>query len=93
MPKAQFTQTIQICFALSLEHDFAGNVFPHDTQFTDTVQQHAGNIVIPHQQDIDREIPAVPEKLVLAACKAQATPFQNIQGFFRQTAGFLNGYS
>ena len=91
--EAQFAQAVQFRLAVPCQHDLAGDVFADDAQFTDTVQQHAWDVVIADQQHIDRKVPAVPEKLVLAASETQATAFQNVQGFFRQPAGFLNGYA
>ena len=49
---------------------------PTMPEFADAIQQQAGDVVIAHQQQVYREVLAIPEQLVLAARKAQAATLQ-----------------
>ena len=70
---------------------FLEHVKTADAEVTDVVADEARNIVIPDQQQIHRHIPSVPEQLVLAAGKAQATALEQRKGSVGKPAGLLYG--
>jgi len=53
----------------TFQHHFFSNIFTDNAQFTNTVQQHTGYVVVAHQQQVNRKILSIPVQLVLAACE------------------------
>ena len=88
--ESQFTPTDQSVAGIAFQHDFARDVLADDAQFADPIEQQSGNVVIPHQQEVDRKVLAIPEKLVLALRKPETAVLEYCLRSLGQAARFLN---
>ncbi|MGC4027852.1 MAG: hypothetical protein QM696_03105 [Steroidobacteraceae bacterium] len=63
----------------------------HQPEIADILLHQVGNIVVAHEQHIQRQVLAKAHELVLAARELQAAASQQIQRVFREPARLLHG--
>ncbi len=70
----------------SLEH-----VEPDEAEVADVLLDEVGNVVVPHEQHVERHVLAVAHELVLAAAELQTAAVEQVEGFVGEASRFLHG--
>ncbi len=70
---------------------FLEHVEPDEAEVADVFLHQVGNVVVAHEQHVERHVLAVAHQLVLAAAELEAAAVEQVQRFVGQAPGLLHG--
>ncbi len=74
-----------------LELALLDDVEADDAEVADVFLHEARDVVVAHEQHVDRHVLAVADQLVLAAGVAEPAAHEQLEGVVREPAGLLDG--
>ena len=89
--RTQDLETCRVAARSQFQALFFDHVEAHEPQIADIFFDEVGNIVIAHEQQVERHVLAKADELIFAARELQATTSEQIDRLIGQPSGLLHG--